>query len=317
MGSTRVFQRVGCAAGVGMMAAMFIAAIGPVQVASAGVPAVGDFMAGSGAAVEAEVPVLGLDDYVFDGASMNGQTQGSEQISGAALPANTELTGGALNSAVTVTATTTTATSSVATLSINVPGGPIVIRGVSSEVSDSRLPTGAYAPAVGSSNIALLQVGSTKYVNENPAPNTVIPLGTAGDIILNQQVAASYNPAFLTINAVTVELPSLGIYLEVASVGTGERIEPSDLCTTTCGGLLGNTIGSLCTSTLSSLCTTVGGIQGKLGSGIGSGGGGLLGGIVGGSGVGQPPPSYTSSNPLNGGGNGTGSGNGTSQAPQT
>jgi hypothetical protein len=72
--------------------------------------------------------------------------------------------------------------------------------------------------ATGATVFASLTIGLTSYLNYEPPPNTTIPLPLElGEIVLNEQVPVPGAAQGLTVNAIHVIAPSLGVNVIVAS----------------------------------------------------------------------------------------------------
>lgn len=110
-----------------------------------------------------------------------------------------------------------TSSASTAEATINVPGSPIVVRAVTAHATsdDSGIR--------GSATIAYLQIGKNTLVNQTPAPNTVISLGPLGKVVLNEQFA--FSEVGITVNAIHVYLPSLGVDAIVAAASAGSPLD--------------------------------------------------------------------------------------------
>jgi len=234
MDSKLFIRRAACSAGVALVGALTMGGFASLA-AHAATP--GSGVSGSAVAAEVNAPGIGLLDYTVVGASDTGATTGTEQNSAASAPANAEFSAGLLNAGVTVTANTTSASASLASFSLAVPGDAIVASGISSQASDA-----AQSAPAGDATIAQLKIGSTVYNGDQP-PNTVESLDSSGDkVIINEQIPGPAGTDSLTVNALEIELPTLGLDIQVASVGVNSRQEPDQSCDPNCGGLL-STIG--------------------------------------------------------------------------
>ncbi len=105
------------------------------------------------------------------------------------------------------------ATASVANVGIGILPLP-VISATAVKATSASLCTGASGATV----IASLTIGLTTYLNYEPPPNTTIALPLElGEVVLNEQVPVPGAAQGLTVNAIHVIAPSLGVNVIVAS----------------------------------------------------------------------------------------------------
>jgi hypothetical protein len=126
--------------------------------------------------------------------------------------------GGTLFTDVAVdTSNNISSTAAVGHLAIKLPGMSIVAEAVAAHSHNND------GVKSGDTTIASLTIGTKTVVNQAPAPNTVMLLpGGLGTVTLNEQTRDDQS---LTVNAIHVSVPSLGLDVIVSSAAAGGRLD--------------------------------------------------------------------------------------------